>query len=175
MEKPKKQSKPKAAKENTEKKRLALIRVRGKVHLAGEIADALAHLNLKDINSCVVIDDRPQYKGMIQQVKDYVTWGEIDAKVFADLFQKRARLLGDKKLDDSHMKTKTKYKSTKEFIDAFMAFSAEMREIPDVKPFFRLSPPVGGHERKGIKKPYSLGGALGYRGKEINELLGRMI
>lgn len=44
-----------------------------------------------------------------------------------------------------------------------------------LKPFFRLSPPKGGFERKGIKVPFSLGGALGYRGEKINDLIRRML
>lgn len=44
-----------------------------------------------------------------------------------------------------------------------------------LKPFFRLQPPRKGWERGGIKTPYGLGGALGYRGEKINELLSRMI
>jgi len=40
---------------------------------------------------------------------------------------------------------------------------------------YHLNPPRGGYERKGIKMPYTKGGALGYRGKEINALVKRMI
>ncbi len=45
----------------------------------------------------------------------------------------------------------------------------------DENNFFRLSPPKKGFGRKGIKVGYSTGGALGYRGSEINELIQRMI
>lgn len=41
--------------------------------------------------------------------------------------------------------------------------------------FFRLAPPRGGFERKGIKADYNKGGAVGYRGKEINALIKRML
>lgn len=41
--------------------------------------------------------------------------------------------------------------------------------------FYRLSPPRGGWERKGIKIPFKLGGALGDRKKEINKLIRRML
>ncbi|MBI5398947.1 uL30 family ribosomal protein [Candidatus Woesearchaeota archaeon] len=44
-----------------------------------------------------------------------------------------------------------------------------------LKPYFRLSPPRGGFERKGTKKPYSVGGALGYRGNNINDLIRSML
>lgn len=43
------------------------------------------------------------------------------------------------------------------------------------KPFFRLNSPKQGFERKGVKTSYSRGGALGYRGQEMNKLLKRMI
>jgi len=41
--------------------------------------------------------------------------------------------------------------------------------------FFRLAPPVGGFERKGIKTPFALGGAIGYRGDKIKDLIKRML
>ncbi len=43
------------------------------------------------------------------------------------------------------------------------------------KLIFRLNPPRGGFERKGIKTPFSLGGALGNRGEKINDLIKKMI
>ncbi len=43
------------------------------------------------------------------------------------------------------------------------------------KAFFRLHPPRGGFERKGIKKGYSIGGVLGYRAEKINDLIRRML
>ncbi len=43
------------------------------------------------------------------------------------------------------------------------------------KKFFRLHPPIKGWERKGTKAGYNVGGALGYRGDKINELVKRMI
>lgn len=44
-----------------------------------------------------------------------------------------------------------------------------------LKKFFRLAPPRGGYERKGIKTPFKSGGAAGNRGKKINDLIKRMI
>ncbi len=44
-----------------------------------------------------------------------------------------------------------------------------------MKPFFRLNPPKKGFGRKGIKMPFNISGALGYRGSKINDLIKRMI
>ena len=43
------------------------------------------------------------------------------------------------------------------------------------KLIFTLSPPRKGFERRGIKTPFSLGGALGDRKEKINTLIKRMI
>ena len=39
----------------------------------------------------------------------------------------------------------------------------------------RLNPPKGGFGRKGIKKQFSAGGAIGARKEKINELIRRML
>jgi large subunit ribosomal protein L30 len=41
--------------------------------------------------------------------------------------------------------------------------------------YFHLQPPKGGFERKGIKTPFSMKGALGYRKDKINILIKKMI
>lgn len=43
------------------------------------------------------------------------------------------------------------------------------------KKYFRLHPPRGGFERKGIKTPFTMGGALGDRKEKINDLIRRML
>jgi large subunit ribosomal protein L30 len=50
----------------------------------------------------------------------------------------------------------------------------ETRKANNGKVYF-LAPPVGGFERKGIKKSFTVGGALGDRGEAINTLLAKMI
>jgi large subunit ribosomal protein L30 len=44
-----------------------------------------------------------------------------------------------------------------------------------LKKFFALHPPRGGFDRKGIKTPFTNGGALGNRGAKINDLIKRML
>ncbi|RLI92192.1 MAG: 50S ribosomal protein L30 [Candidatus Altiarchaeales archaeon] len=159
----------------TDKKRIAIVRVRGRVHVGKDIEDTLRFLNLTRINHCVVVDNRKEYMGMIKKVNDYVTWGEICPDTLEKLLENRGRLNGNKPLTEEHLKKNTKYKSIEKFVDDFMKFKAELKDIPGLKPIFRLAPPRKGYDRGGIKHPYSVGGALGYRGERINELLERMI
>lgn len=48
------------------------------------------------------------------------------------------------------------------------------RKKKEVK-VYRLNPPKKGFEIKGVRKAFKQGGALGYRGKKINDLLERMV
>ena len=155
-------------------RKIAVIRVRGRVHVRKEIEDTLKLLNLNKVNHCVIIDNRPQYMGMLNKVKDYVTWGEINKETLVELIAKRGRVSGNRKLDVDYIKRSTPYKSVKNFVKSFIDFRSELGDIT-LKPVFRLKPPSKGYERKGIKVPCSLGGALGYRGEKINDLLLKMI
>lgn len=75
-----------------DKKRIAVVRVRGKVGVRRSISDTLKLLNLTRVNHCVVISNTPQFMGMINKAKDYVTWGEISPGVMKKLLEKRGRL-----------------------------------------------------------------------------------
>ncbi len=153
-------------------RRIAVIRVRGRVHVNPEIRDTLKMLNLTRVNHCVIIDDRPSYVGMLHKVKDYVTWGEVDEEDVELLLRNRGELIGGEKLTDEYVKKNTKFKSIKDFAKKFIKFKAELSDIPNLKKVFRLHPPRKGY--RGIKKPFSIGGALGDRGKAIKELIYRM-
>lgn len=139
-----------------EAKRLAVVRVRGINLMRGDIKETLTSLRLHRKNYCVVIPDSPAVRGMLQKAKDYITWGEVDEKTFMLLVDKRGEPYAGR-TDSYHARKFVEVKGKK------------------LKPYFRLHPPVGGFERKGIKMPASLGGVLGYRGERINRLLQRMV
>jgi len=155
-------------------RKIAVIRIRGSFGVRKEIKDTMNMLRLHNKNHCVVINNSPNYIGMLKKVKDYTTWGEIDEKTFKELFLKRGRITGNKILTESYLKEKTKL-SVDELIMDFFSFKKELKEIPGLKLCFRLKPPIKGFERKGIKVPFSMGGVLGYRKEKINDLIIRML
>src|SRR3989344_4075280 len=99
---------------------------------------------------------------------------EINEKTFSELLKKRGRLVGKKSLTEDYVESKTKL-NINEFVNEFFNFKRELKDIPGLKLNFRLKPPVGGFERKGVKIPFSLGGALGYRKEKINDLIIKML
>ena len=155
-------------------KRIAVIRVRGTCGVRTPIEHTMKHLHLYRKNSCIVITNTPVYVGMLKIAKDYITWGEIEEETFKMLLSMRGKLPGNKRLTEDYIKEKLKL-GINDFSKDFFSFKKELKDIPGLKLFFRLSPPRKGFERGGIKKPFSLGGALGYRKEKINELIIRMI
>lgn len=155
-------------------KQIAIVRIRGQINVPKKIKDTLNMIRLYKKNTCVIIPNTKNYNGMIQKIKDYVTWGEVDSKTLKLLLEKRGKLPGKKKLTESYLKEKLNL-TFDEFVKEVMEFKKELKDIPGIKLFFKLQPPIKGFDRKGIKTPYSLGGALGYRKEKINELIQRMI
>ena len=151
----------------------AVVRVRGTVNIRHDIKKTLEMLRLNRVNHCVLVEESESYKGMLQKTKDYITLGEIEKDTLVELIKKRGRLIGDKPLDDDYVKSATSYKSIEELAEAIIEGKIKYRELPEIKPVFRLSPPRKGYE--GIKRAYTVGGALGYRGKDINDLIKRML
>jgi large subunit ribosomal protein L30 len=120
----------------------------------------------------VVVPETPDYRGMLLKVKDFVTWGEVDKETLVKMIEKRLKLLGNEKMDAKTLKEATSFDSFDKFADALISGKAKLKDFEKVKPVFRLTPPSKGY--KSTKEHYPKGD-LGYRGKEINKLLERMI
>lgn len=139
----------------------AVIRIRGTVRTKKEMKDAFRMINLEKKHRCVLVPEKPEFIGMILKIKDFVTWGNISEEILSELVRKRARTLHNEKIDE------TKVGEVLKKINEGKAGEAGL------KPYFRLSPPRKGFKRS-LKQHYPRG-ALGDRGKDINELLKRMI
>lgn len=151
----------------------AVVRVRGNINVRKNIKDTMKMLRLNRVNHCVIIPNTPEYNGMLKKVKDYVTWGEIDHELLKDMITNRGKLMGDIPITEKYIKSNSKFKSITNFASSIADGKAKFSDLKDMKPVLRLHPPRKGYE--GIKRPFSLGGALGYRGEKINELIRRMI
>ncbi|MBI2671005.1 50S ribosomal protein L30 [Candidatus Woesearchaeota archaeon] len=157
-----------------EQKRIAIIRIKGEHNIRREINDTMQMLRLYNKFNCSIIKNSPPYIGMLNSIKEYVTWGELNEETFKVLLTNRGRLAGNKKLEETYLKDKTKL-SFNDFANEFFTFKKELKDIPGLKLYFRLKPPTKGFERKGTKVPFSQGGALGYRKEKINDLIKKML
>ena len=116
---------------------IAAIRIKGRVHRRRDIEDTLAMLRLNRKMHCVVLKESPTVKGMLQKVKDVITWGEVDEDTLRMMIVKRGRKAGNKKLTAE---------------EAESAFNdIKVGKKPPIKPVFRLTPPSKGF-KKSVKQ-----------------------
>lgn len=152
-----------------------VVRVRSDRGVERRIRDTMAMLNLTRVNHATIVPESATYSGMLQKSKDFVTWGVVDAETIETLLKTRGRLVGDKPVDDAAIKSGSEFKTVKAFAKALANGEATMKSVDGLKPVLRLHPPRGSKGWGGIKRAYTVGGALGYRGEDISALAERMI
>jgi large subunit ribosomal protein L30 len=146
----------------------AVVKMRSIAKTKPDIRRTLELLNLDRTNHCVLIEDNVHYNGMLQKVKDYVAWGNIDGETLYVLLEKRGMLEGHKRLTSAYVKDRTAFDDIESLATAVVDGKATLRDVPKLKLVLRLHPPRKGH--KGIKKPFPEG-VLGFHGSDINKLL----
>lgn len=140
--------------------RLAAILIRGLIGLDYDMKKTLEFLRLHQKHVCSVYEDTPSIRGMLVRAKDFITFGDIDEKTLKEMATKRGEEYKGREKDRSGKISYSKF------------ITVDGRKI---KPFFRLHPPRGGFERKGIKQPFTTGGVLGNRKARINDLIIKML
>ena len=152
-----------------------VIRVRSDRGVKPKIRDTMSMLNLTRVNHAVLIPDTPAYNGMLHKAKDYVTWGEVDAGTVSSLISERGRMIGDKPVTNAIIKSSSEFSTIGALSKAIASGDARTSDVEGMKPVFRLHPPRGTKGWGGIKRSFVAGGALGFRGEAITDLVGRMI
>ncbi|MGC8662231.1 MAG: uL30 family ribosomal protein [Candidatus Micrarchaeia archaeon] len=142
------------AKKELENKLIAAIRVRGRVNVRESITNTLNRLNLKRVNNLSLIKGSKSNIGMLQKCNDYITYGEISKELLSKVLEKKGMKIEGASLD------------------SLINCAKSPKEL-NIKMPIKMRPPKHGYE--GIKKGFSVGGALGYRGEKINDLVKRMI
>ena len=140
--------------------KLAAIRIRGLIGIKSTIEDNLKMLRLYKKNYCVVIPSTQVNLGMMQKANDYITWGEVSDEIYNILIEKKGE----------EFKGREKDSKEKIIYNDFILVNNKK-----IKRYFRLNPPRKGFGRKGIKHSFKNGGALGYRGEAMNDLIKRMV
>ena len=118
--------------------KLVATRIRSTRGAQQGVKDTLEILKLTKKHRAVVLNDTKQNRGMLQKVKDFITYAEVTEDTLDDLDEQRSTSSGK-----DHV--------------------------------YRLTPPTGGYEAKGVKVNYSAGGANGYRGDDMDDLVQRML
>ena len=149
----------------------AVVRVRGSINVKPKIKETMKLMRLNRVNHCVIVPENETYDGMLKIIKDYVTWGEVDVETTELMLESSGKTSGNAIFTKKELKDSS-FKTMKALAKNLSEGKVVMRDVPKLKPLFRLHPPRKGYE--GVKRSFKEGGALGYRGEKINQLIRRM-
>jgi large subunit ribosomal protein L30 len=137
---------------------IAVIRIHGRAGIRTDIEETLSRLRMRRKLVCVLIDEKNKVDyGMLQKVKDFTAYGNVDEALVKQLIEKRGQTLNGKKIDKK---------------DIEKIFEGIKKNDWKIKKFFRLHPPIGGFKKS--TKIQSPKGILG-KHEDISKLLLRML
>ena len=154
---------------------LLIIRLRGTFAVPNYIELTLRSLKLGNKFNATLTRNSPSTRGMLQQVKDYVTWGDLKQADLATLLRERGEVNGGKPVTDRFAMDAFSKESIDSLAAALTTGEISLRSLwtKGVKPVFRLRPPSGGFKST-VKKSFTSMGELGYRGDAIATLMSNM-
>jgi len=153
-------------------KAFLVVRIKGQVNVPYWAKTTLVLLKLEKKFRATIIPAKDNTLGMLNKVKHYVSWKEVDASMAKELLDKKGRKSGYKKITEEDIK-KIGYKDIEELAAALAEGKTTMTKLKPLKPWFALSPPRRGF-KKSTKKLYSQKGILGPN-KELEILVRNMM
>lgn len=149
-----------------------VVRIKGRVDVPHWAKTTLELLKLEKKFRATIIPAKENTLGMLNKVKQYVSWQEIDSALTKELIDKKARVSGYKKITDADIK-KIGFKTIDELAASLTEGKTSMSKLKPMKPWFALSPPKYGF-KKSTKRMYGEKGVLG-QNKELGNLVRNMM
>jgi large subunit ribosomal protein L30 len=140
-------------------KAFLVIRMKGTINVPHWARTTLNLLHLDKRFRATIIPERDNTKGMLDKIKHYVSWQEIDTPTTKELLEKRARKGGYRKLTSDDI-LKLGFKNADDLAKSLAEGSVALSKLKSIKPWFALAPPKHGFKRS-TKKMYGEGGVLG--------------
>lgn len=136
-----------------------VVRMRGTVNVPHWARTTLDLLHLDKKFRATIIPAKDNTKGMLDKIKHYASWQELDVSTTKELLEKKARKGGYQKITADDI-AKLGFKNADELAKSLVDGKISLSKLKPLKPWFALSPPRNGFKRN-TKKMYGEGGILG--------------
>jgi len=135
-------------------KAFLVVRMRGTVNVPHWARTTLDLLHLDKKFRATIIPAKDNTKGMLDKIKHYVSWQEIDIPTTKELLEKKARKDGYKKLTEEDI-TKLGFKSTDDLAKSIAEGTATLSKLQSVKPWLLQDTDLGEKQKKCMEKEES--------------------
>ena len=153
-------------------KAFLVVRMKGQVDVPGWAITTLKLLKLERKFRATIIPAKENTLGMLNKVKHYVSWQEVETSTVKELLDKKGRKEGYKKITPEDL-SEIGFKSMDDLANSLAEGKVSLTKLKPLKPWFALAPPKKGF-KKSTKKLYGQKGILG-NNKELGTLVQRMI
>ena len=149
-----------------------VVRIKGQADVPYWAATTMTLLKLDKKYRATILPAKENTLGMLNKVKHYISWIELDVALAKDLLDKKGRKSGYKKITAEDLK-ELGFNSIDDLATALAEGKATLSKLKPLKPWFALSPPRHGFKRS-TKKLYGQKGMLGLNA-ELGTIVRRMI
>ncbi len=149
-----------------------VVRIKGQVDVPHWARTTLQLLKLEKKFRATIIPAKDNTLGMLNKVKHYVSWNEVDTTLAKELLDKKGRKSGYKKITQEVL-DEIGYKTTDELATSLAEGKTSLTKLKPLKPWFALAPPRHGFKRS-TKKLYGQKGVLG-QNKDLPTLVRNMM
>ena len=149
-----------------------VVRIKGQADCPYWATTTMTLLKLDKKYRATILPAKENTLGMLNKVKHYVSWIELDAALAKELIDKKARKSGYKKITADDLK-ELGFASSDELAAALSDGKATLSKLKPLKPWFALAPPRYGFKRS-TKRLYGQKGVLG-QNKDLGTLVRNMM
>ncbi|KAF6243177.1 50S ribosomal protein L30 [Nitrosopumilus sp. b1] len=149
-----------------------VVRIKGQVDVPYWAEHTLKLLKLEKRYRATIIPAKENTLGMLNKVKHYVSWQEVDTGLAKELLDKKARKSGYKKITSEDL-GEIGFKSIDELATSLAEGKTSLTKLKPLKPWFALAPPRHGF-KKSTKRMSGQKGVLG-QNNELATIVRNMI
>ena len=149
-----------------------VVRIKGQADVPHWATYTMSLLKLEKKYRATILPAKYNTLGMLNKIKHYISWFEIDTALAKELLEKKARKSGYKKINADDLK-ELGFATIDDLATALSEGKAVLSKLKPLKPWFALAPPRHGFKRS-TKKLYGQKGVLG-QNNELGTLVRNMI
>jgi large subunit ribosomal protein L30 len=135
-----------------------VVRMRGTVNVPYWANTTLESLNLSKKFRATIVPESTAYLGMLNRIRQLVTWCRVDNETVKDLLDKKGRKTASQPLRESDLPKE--YDNLDKLAIDIANETVVLSKLNGIKPWFALNPPRGGF-KKSVKKQTTQNGILG--------------
>lgn len=149
-----------------------VVRIKGQADVPHWATYTMNLLKLEKKYRATILPAKYNTLGMLNKIKHYISWIELDAALAKELIDKKARKSGYKKIAAEDIK-ELGFASVDELAEALSEGKAVLSKLKPLKPWFALAPPRHGFKRS-TKRLYGQKGVLG-QNQDLGTLVRNMM